>query len=48
MAEQNFDAEDVAALLARETQDGPGTDDLSTLPPSDFVSFASDDVEVNE
>ena len=24
---------------------GPGTDDLDSLPPSDFVSFAADDVE---
>jgi len=42
-AEQNFDAEDVPAALARETQDGPG--DLSDLPESDFVSFAEDGVE---
>lgn len=45
MTEQNFDAEDVPAALERETQDGPGTDDLDSLPESDFISFAEDDVE---
>jgi len=45
MTEQTFDEEDVKALLERETQDGPGTDDLDSLPESDFVSFAEDDVE---
>lgn len=43
---ENFDDEDVAALLARETQDGPG--DLDKLPAEDFVSFAEEDVEVEE
>lgn len=42
----SFDDEDVAALLARDTQDGPG--DLDSLPAEDFVSFAEDDVEVDE
>jgi hypothetical protein len=45
MTEQNYDEEDVKAVLARETQDGPGTDDLALLPPSDFVSFAESSVE---
>ena len=45
MTEQNFDEEDIKAALARKTQDGPGTDDLTSLPPSDFVSFAMDKVE---
>lgn len=48
MTEQNFDDTDVLAALGRETQDGPGTDDLSSLPPSDFVSFAEADVEKEE
>lgn len=43
---ENFDDEDVNALLERETQDGPG--DLDKLPAEDFVSFASEDVEVEE
>jgi len=41
---ENFDAEDVPAAIAMETQDGPGPD-VSSLPPSDFVSFAETDVE---
>jgi hypothetical protein len=45
MAELEFDEVDVAEILARETKDGPGTDDLNSLPPSNFVSFAEPDVE---
>ena len=48
VSEQNFDEEDVKAALTRVTQDGPGTDDLATLPPSDFVSFAEPDVEKDD
>lgn len=48
MTEQNFDDIDVPAALARETADGPGTDDESSLPESDFVSFAEPDVEKEE
>lgn len=33
---QNFDDVDVPAALERETHDGPGTDDLDSLPESDF------------
>lgn len=43
--EENHDDEDVAALLERDTADGPGTDDEDSLPESDFVSFAEPDVE---
>lgn len=45
MTAQNFDGVDVLAALGRDTQDGPGTDNLDSLPPSDFVSFAEPDVE---
>lgn len=46
MTEQmNHDDEDVPAALARTTQDGPGTDDLDSLPSSDFAGFAEDGVE---
>lgn len=48
MTEQNFDEVNVAAILARKTKDGPGTDDLDSLPPSDFISFAEPDVEKKE
>ena len=48
MTVQNFDEEDVSSALKRETQDGPGTDNLDSLPPSDFESFAEDDVEKKE
>jgi len=36
-----------SASIDQVTDDGhgPGTDDLDSLPPSDFVSFAEDDVE---
>ena len=44
----NHDNTDVLLALGRETQDGPGTDDLDSLPPSDFVSFAEPDVEKKE
>lgn len=37
------EVEDLENLDARETHDGPG--DLSNLPPSDFVSFATEGVE---
>lgn len=43
--DENHDDEDVPAALARETQDGPGTDDESSLPESDFESFADPDAE---
>jgi len=45
---ENHDDEDVAALLERDTADGPGTDDENTLPESDFVSFAEPDVEMED
>lgn len=45
--EQNFDDEDVTAALARTTQDGPGFGEENELPPSDFDSFATDEVENN-
>ncbi len=37
--------EDMKDLLHRETADGPGTDDLDSLPESDFDGFAETDVE---
>jgi hypothetical protein len=37
--------EDMKALLHRETQDGPGTDDFDSLPESDFDGFPEDEVE---
>lgn len=40
---ENYDVEDVAAVLERVTTDGPG--DLDNLPESDFESFATEDVE---
>lgn len=43
---EDHDEEDVAAALERETQDGPGFDDESELPPSDWDGFATEDVEV--
>ncbi|MFC8432487.1 hypothetical protein [Streptomyces sp. NPDC057253] len=46
MPEKNFDHEDVKAARERtDTADGPGTDNLDDLPPSDFVAFADDGVE---
>lgn len=42
----NHDDTDVAAALARDTQDGPG--DLGSLPPSDFAGFATEGVEKPE
>jgi hypothetical protein len=33
---QAHDDEDVPLALERETQDGPGTDDLDSLPESDL------------
>ena len=45
MTEPDFDEQDVPAALARTTADGPGTDDLSSLPPSDFAGYAEDGVE---
>jgi hypothetical protein len=41
----DFDDLDVPAALARETHDGPGFDNEDELPPGDFESFATDDVE---
>jgi hypothetical protein len=46
-AEAN-DEEDVPAALERETEDGPGFDDESELPESDFDGYAEDDVEEEE
>lgn len=43
-AESN-DEEDVPAALERETQDGSGFESEDELPESDFVGFATDDVE---
>ena len=46
MPEPDFDEEDVAAALKKtNTADGPGVHDLDSLPQSDFVSFATEDVE---
>lgn len=44
----DHDEEDVAAALERETQDGPGFENESELPKSDFAGFATDDVEVEK
>lgn len=35
--------QDLEEIASRETHDGPG--DLSDLPPSDFVSYATEGVE---
>jgi len=44
MSEHQFDEEaEVRAALARDTQDGPGD---APVPPADFVSFATEGVEV--
>lgn len=43
--QETHDAEDVAAILSRETADGPGTDDLDSLPEGDFVSYEDADAE---
>lgn len=48
MPDDNHDDEDVPVALERETQDGPGTDDESSLPESDFDSFAEGDVEMED
>ena len=50
MADTNphFDDEDVKAALERTTQDGSGFQSEDELPPSDFVSFHADDVELVE
>jgi hypothetical protein len=45
MVEADFDDADMLGVLARITKDGPGTDDLASLPPGDFESFSADDVE---
>jgi hypothetical protein len=45
---KNFDDEDVKAVLARVTSDGPGTDNFASLPESDFVSFSTENVEKEE
>jgi hypothetical protein len=43
----HFDADDSSAVIAAtNTADGSGFDDVSELPVSDFVSFATDGVEV--
>ena len=43
--QNHHDEEDVPAALARKTDDGPGTDDISSLPESDFDGYAESDVE---
>jgi hypothetical protein len=43
---EHHDEEDVPAILARETGDGPG--DLQNLPEPDFISFTDPDAEVSE
>lgn len=45
MKDQDFDEEDVAAALKRNTADGPGIDNLDELPDSDFRGFATEGVE---
>jgi hypothetical protein len=40
---EHHDDEDVPAILLRVTDDGPG--DIEDLPESDFISFATDEVE---
>lgn len=42
---QDYDEQDVAEALKRETQDGPGFEDEDELPESDFDGFPEDDVE---
>lgn len=39
---------EVAAALARETQDGPGFESVDELPDEDFAGYTDDDAEVNE
>lgn len=43
MKPKNFDDVDVKAALERETQDGPGTDDVDALPESDTDNDAEGD-----
>ena len=46
---EDHDAVDVErALKKTNTADGSGFENENELPESDFVSFAEDDVEVNE
>jgi hypothetical protein len=42
------DDEDVAAILARDTADGPGFDSEDELPDEDFAGYTDDDVEADE
>jgi hypothetical protein len=44
----NHDADDVVTALSRKTEDGPGFETEDDLPESDFVAFATDDVEHSE
>jgi hypothetical protein len=48
MSEVPDDQIDVAYALASKTHDGPGFENEDELPPSDFESFATDDVEVDQ
>lgn len=41
----NHDDEDVAALLARETGDGPGFQDDHELPAANWDGYATEGVE---
>lgn len=45
---ESHDEEDVDNALTRETQDGSGVESEDDLPESDFDSYATDDVEVQE
>lgn len=45
MADEQIDEDaEIAAALERTTEDGPGTDDLSSLPESDAEFDAEDDL----
>lgn len=45
---ESHDEEDVPEALKRETQDGPGFNDVHELPAPDFDGFPTDDVETEE
>ncbi len=49
-SQNHHDDEDVPAVLERVTTDGPSEDNFNPdeLPESDFVAFATDDVEQTE
>ena len=42
------DEEDLEMTLRRNTADGPGFEDESELPESDFISFATEGVEEDD